>query len=41
MAFFLDDLLLEPAAKRQASNLNLELFNGLGLLLSQGCDRCD
>jgi hypothetical protein len=36
MAFFLDDLLPEPTAKRQTSNLNLELFNGQGLLLSPG-----
>ena len=36
MAFFLDDLLPEPPAKRRASNLNLPLLNGQGLLLSQG-----
>ena len=41
MVFFLEDLLPEPPVKRQASNLNLELSNGQGLLLSHGCDRCD
>ena len=41
MVFFLDDLLPEPPPKRQASNLNLALFNGQELLLSQGCQRCD
>ena len=41
MVFFLEDLLPEPPVKRQASNLNLELFNGQGLLRRHGCDRGD